>query len=460
MTKDIKDEGQQIEKNVLALLYHYFDDENINFDILEKADFRSKKACEMFEVLKNVKERFGYITPPLVADYLFKRDQEDLKLGRNLVNGKNGEPHLDTGRIKPIDFFPLQSKLEPDNFVRYVSTLKSFRRDERFVTLIKRAWENEKELSHEKLANMFITEIDKIFRGSGEYEKDDLIMQALERVENAKAGMEMPTGFRIFDGVWHGFQRGELHLFGADSGHFKTTGSLNLIRKPLEMGKKVLWMDMEMGRVRLMSHFIAIVGGIAIWKVKKGLMMDEDWKKYTEASGKVSEYEFIIDDKSRTLDDVKQKVMLHQPDITVIDNFQKIDFMQTGDFWGPHRAAGDIKDMAMTYNTAVLLLSQVTRTAREIRSATAPTLENLFGSRGLKHHADVISIGHWEWKDWTSTGQQPSGKDLESIKHLYQVSNAKVREDGLLNGYLIIDAEHGMWKEKGGKEQEKQEDIF
>ena len=430
-----------VERNVLSMIYH-FEGSAVNIDVVNKELFSGRNK-QLFEVLYEVKKEHGIISPVLVMAFLQKRDSETLQDGKK----------LDGKRIKATDFYPLSEKIQPKRFTHYVAFLKKQRREKKFKSILNKTLNDD--TPSDQLAAGLVKQINGLFLDRDMKTWENNMTGAIDRMQYIqKYGIDMPTGFKTFDDVWGGWQKAELHVIGADSGHFKTTGTMNMVFKSLKDGHSVLWVDLEMGAKRLAAHFMCILAGVPIWRARKGLMKDEHWKKIVKVGDEIKGFKLeIVDSKScKTLESIEEAVQRVQPDITIIDNFQIIDFPQTGDYWGPVRAAKQIKDIAINYNTAVGLLSQVTRTSKDIYAATPPSVENLWGSRALKHAADVVAIGHWPWKDYQSTGRKPKDKDLEEIKHRYNLYHSKVREDGVMTDWIYIDAELGRWRNKSDRD--------
>ena len=442
----------KVEGTILGCLAGYSDNENVRFDVLNEKDFTDATARRAFNILKDIADAHdGEVDIVLINDFLTTRSQH------NSENNIRVDENVEIGPLFFIDL--IDSVPSAERFAVYVEELKNVQRSRNLKQILQKTLENvngspQKNIS---LIEELEEKIHNIYAGTDDYDHNLLINKTIDEVElRCKNGVDMKTGFKAFDAVWGGFFKQDLHIIAADSGHFKTTATLNLIKKPLTDGFKVLWLDGELGQKKLMRHFISIYGGLDTWRAKKGVMNKESWEIFLDSSAKVAELPLIVLSDVYTLADMRMQIMKHSPDIVVIDHLQCMDFPQSDSFWTFHNGIKELKRMTINMNIAMVGLSQVTRDKSEQRSMKPPTLQNLFGSAAIKQLADVITVLHWPYKDMINSGIYKENIEKEELK----VYHMKMREDGNANASMVVNAEKGRIYDVERKYKEKQKDMF
>jgi len=444
-----------VEAQVISTFLNWYDDDAVRTDLLNFDDFETSEGRKLFEIILDTEKANGSVDIALIDQYL--RDKVE-HLGRE---GKEIGDREITSTAPFIEI--LNKAVSPSNFSVHVDRLKKGRQRRDTVRLFQSAIRDLNGTANEAVIERVQNEIKRIYSGNEKYDFNIELYDVLENLEERRRkGVEMPTGFHAFNSAWGGLMRKEMHVIAGDSGHFKTTLTLNLVLKPLADGKRVMWFDREMGKQRILSHYMSIVAKMPTWKLRKASFTDDDYEKFVQTAAEIAEQQFIVMDDVSTLEKMNENVYRYSPDIVVIDNFQNMDFPKSDNFWTFHMGIVRCKDLAMDHNVALVGLSQVTRTAQDVRSAKAPTLENLFGSRAIKMNADVISIVHWKWKDLASTGQlgktEQQIAEVEGIKHDYDIYHAKMREEGLQMVTMRIEPEFGRVYDLTKRTEER--DVF
>ncbi len=441
------------EGAILGCLVGFSGEDNVSIDVLEEKDFSSSIARRAFKIIKEVSDAHddGEVDIVLISDYLNRKAQQD---------SENGIERNEDDEINSLFFINLL-ELVPSaaNFLIYVDEIKNARRSVKLKKILKTSLDevNGNAGKNVKVIEKLEENIQGLYAGTGDYDHGSLINDVIDETEaRCKNGIDMPTGFRAFDAVWGGFFKQDLHVIAADSGHFKTTLTINLLEKLLKDGKKVLWFDAELGAKKLMRHFISIYGGIETWRAKKGVMNEESWKVFIESSAKVADLPLIVLSDIYELGAMRVEILKHAPDIVVIDHLQAMDFPQSESFWTFHNGIKMLKRMTIQMDVAMVALSQVTRDKAEQRSMRPPTLQNLFGSAAIKQLADVITMLHWPYKDMINSGIFKENIDKNELK----IYHMKMREDGNANASMVINAEKGRVFDVERKYKEKQVDAF
>ncbi len=435
-----------VENAIIGMLAGFSDNEKVKIDVLEEEDFESDEAKEAFKLISDVaKINSGQVDIVLIGQYL-----EDLSI-QMAQNGDKDKGFKSSFFVDLVD-----NVLSGEMFPTYIESLKNKRRSRDLKKTLYSAYNNvngnpQKNID---LIDNLQTNIRSIYAGANDYDHEKVIYNTVEEVENlVKNGIEITTGYSSFDAVWGGFFKKDLYVIGADSGHFKTTLTLRLIINALEKGYKVLWLDGELGQTKLMRHFIALYGGIETWRVHKGIMNEQSWKKFADASAKVYNLPFIPIYNHFRLADINLEIMKYQPDIVVIDHLQCMDFPKSESFWTFHDAIVKLKHLTISSDVAMVALTQVTRNSNDIRKMTPPTIGNLFGSSAIKHEADAITLLHWPYKDMLNSGIPNSNVKKEEINAYHQ----KMRNDGLANVSMRLEPAFGRFFDIEGRRKSEEE---
>jgi replicative DNA helicase len=433
----------EIESAVLGTLIDFWNEPGVTADAIDINDFETGKAKKLFEIITNSASGNGGFTDlPLVLQYIADKSEHDSRLGTG------SEEKEKTDRFDVAD---VSGKVvSPSQFGFYLERLKENRRRRDLLKALSVAQSDLNGTGNATVIENLQRKIREIYGGVKEYSTKDTLMQTLDELQaDQKQGIQFSTGFDAFDETWGGIFPKELYVIAGDSGHYKTTLTLNLMKKGLREGKKVLWFDREMGRLRLMRHYLCILSGVEIWRLRKKVMREQDWTAINNMTETVANQQFILIDDVTTLPKMVEAVMRYRPDVVVIDNLQNMDFPKSDNFWTFHMGVVGIKDMAMDYGVGVVALSQVTRTPADVGSARPPTIENLFGSRAIKQNADAVAIVHWPYKDKMS---EPKG--------IYNIYHAKMREEGTARYTMEIDPEHGTIADKGKSRRKEEHPAF
>lgn len=427
----------EIESAVLGTLIDYYGEAGVAVDAIDRMDFESAAARSVFDVVTNsAAGNSGQTDLPLILQYLSDRAEHDERTGATSGKDNAGEKLVEQRGI----ILDLSGKVVgTSQFGSYLERLKENRRRRELLKALASAQADLNGNGNAQVIEGLQRRIREIYGGATEYSTADTLRETIDELEaDQKDGIQFKTGFNAFDETWGGIFPKELYVIGGDSGHYKTTLTLNLVRKGLEDGKKVLWFDREMGRKRLMRHYLCIVSGVEIWRLRKKVMRPEDWARISDVVGMVEKQQFIIVDDVTTLPKMAETIMRNRPDVVVIDNIQNMDFPKDDNFWKFQMGIVAIKDMAMNYEVAIIALSQVSgRTPADINMARPPTVENLFGGRAIKHNADAVTIVHWPYKD-----------KISEQKSRLMIYHVKMREEGIAQHEMEIDPEHGLVADK------------
>jgi replicative DNA helicase len=208
----------------------------------------------------------------------------------------------------------------------------------------------------------------------------------------------VPTGFKGLDNVLAGFQKSDLIILAARPSMGKTALALNIaanvaIKSDIPVGI----FSLEMSKEQLVDRLLCSEAKIDAWKLKKGMLTDEDFPKIGYAMGVLSEAPIYIDDSvNSNVMDIRTKARRLQSEnglgMVVIDYLQLME--GRGNSQGNRvqeisEISRALKGLARELNVPVLALSQLSR-AVEQRDNKVPQLSDLRESGSIEQDADVV----------------------------------------------------------------------
>jgi len=211
---------------------------------------------------------------------------------------------------------------------------------------------------------------------------------------NKEAARGLSTGFSSIDNTLVGMNPGNLILIGARPGMGKTTFALNIAMNAASRNKTVAFFQLEMAKEEIVSRLLASEAFIDGFKLKAGILSDDDWTKVTEAGSRISECDIYVDDTpSMTVTGMKAKLKrLKKLDLVIIDH---LGLMQTDKSYNGNRVqevseiSRNLKIMAKELNIPVITCAQLSR-GPESRDDKRPMLSDLRDSGAIEQDADVV----------------------------------------------------------------------
>ncbi|MBR6725024.1 MAG: replicative DNA helicase, partial [Erysipelotrichaceae bacterium] len=120
-------------------------------------------------------------------------------------------------------------------------------------------------------------------------------IQAIQEAGTAITGVK--TKFRDLDSKTAGFQKGDLIIVAARPSMGKTALALNLAMNSAEITPGcVAIFSLEMPAEQVATRILAANSGVEIQKLRTGQLNDEDWSKVNEATQRLKQMNFFIDD--------------------------------------------------------------------------------------------------------------------------------------------------------------------
>jgi replicative DNA helicase len=219
------------------------------------------------------------------------------------------------------------------------------------------------------------------------------------------------THLKTLDDLFNGFKPGSLTVFGAKTGHGKTTFAINVAVKNAAFGIRSLIYSLEMSRIEIGTKMIPLAPLFAQKKVKaislnelsvKQKTNDEFFNRLTDAADVLYEIPIETDDTasegasniSTIVTRIRYAVEIKKVQFVIIDYMQLIEH-SSKDFNNRTQALGFIsrrlKLLAIELNIPIFVLAQLSREADKV---DRPRRYHLRESGSIEHDADNILLLH------------------------------------------------------------------
>ncbi|MBP3619266.1 MAG: replicative DNA helicase [Clostridia bacterium] len=226
-----------------------------------------------------------------------------------------------------------------------------------------------------------------------------VLKEISELAENNGKIAGIPTGFREYDDLTNGLQKGALNLIAARPGVGKTSFAMNIaINAAVNEGKKVAIFNLEMSREELMKRALSSLARVNLGHILKGSLDSDEWKRVWTAEKKLAQSSVYVDDSSMVtpleiLTKCRKLKMTEGLDLVLIDYLQLMSSNKKGREGDRNQEVGDftrqLKVAAKELKVPILLLSQLSR-AVEKRDDHKPMLSDLRDSGSIEQDADIV----------------------------------------------------------------------
>jgi replicative DNA helicase len=215
--------------------------------------------------------------------------------------------------------------------------------------------------------------------------------------EDTKRGF--PTGYTDFDRMTGGTQPGDLIIIAARPSVGKTAFALNISRGHCANGGSTTIFSLEMGVKQLLQRVISAEGHVDSQKWRSMEFATNDYDKAIAAIGNISTWDLDINEKAKTVNDMKaniRKKVHDQPDqkhLFIIDYLQLMS--STGRYERRDLEVGamtrELKLLAKDLDVPIVLLSQLSRGVEQ-RQDKRPMMSDLRESGNIEQDADVVGF--------------------------------------------------------------------
>ncbi len=246
------------------------------------------------------------------------------------------------------------------------------------------------------------------------------------------------TSLPVLNKYMWGLRKRKLTVIGGRTSHGKSAFAIQICYDLAMNDKNIVFFSLEMENLecaeRIFSHALEINNqslqqGYVENYYNKGIKLGEDLKKKKF---------FISDCIGRTWQEINDLIELWHNGGKMPDAIF-LDYIQNTKGNGNAKEAIDeyirkFREMAIRYNFAAVICSQVNRTSQETQDKS-PMLHQLKGTGFLEEHSDVVLLLHWPYKY--------GHKDKNHFE--FNVAKNKLGETGWQN--LIYQPEFSKFKE-------------
>ena len=238
------------------------------------------------------------------------------------------------------------------------------------------------------------------FKSIGEVMKN--AEENLEKLAETKGEVTgLATGWYDIDKITSGLHENQLIIIAARPAMGKTAFALNLATNvAINDDATVALFNLEMSAEQLASRIISSLGQIEGRKLQTGKLLNEDWKRVSEAISQIEGANMYIDDTPGiTIGEIRAKCRRLASSekglgLVIIDYLQLIS---GGRNYGTNRQqeVSDIsralKTLAMELHVPIIALAQLSR-AVETREDKRPLMSDLRESGSIEQDADIVSF--------------------------------------------------------------------
>lgn len=218
--------------------------------------------------------------------------------------------------------------------------------------------------------------------------------EIFEELDSGKKIDKVKTGIPIIDRCTNGIAPSELVTIGAKSGVGKSALSLRIAINMFNEGKKVLIASREMSRKQVAERILLSHSGVSKETYENRQFSDRDWVRMIETLEGFSTDNIIIDTKISTIQEIKQAVRKHKPDVLIVDYVQLLTPSNSKDSRERQVAeiSRELKKMTSDFDMIVIQLTQL---AEKGLGNYKPSGESYTReSRAIYHDSNIVIYVH------------------------------------------------------------------
>lgn len=381
-----------IEEIVLATLVNFPESYFKVAQQLSVKEFSSTETRYIYLVIKELSE-VSKIDLATVTDKLIQKKYTDImrqqKKGFDLVVFLNS----------------ICERIDSDaHLLHHVSILNGYAKRRELLTLSKDINEDcNSMVSPDEVVNKISTRIVDIQEMGDvvEFNINDANKEVLKSLEPKKDNKDIvKSHVGKVDNFIYSFEKGELIIIGAAPSMGKTSFALEIFKNNILNDVPGAFFSLEMMNVQLLQRMYAVEGNIPLSKLRTRLLSREEISSLNIAMGTFEDKSFWLDDKSRKLTQICNKirkyVIRHHVKFVVIDYLQLIT-CDVGNKGNREQEVSTIsrylKELASELGIPIFALSQINR-AIHARANKRPTLGDLRESGAIEQDADMVIFIH------------------------------------------------------------------
>lgn len=218
--------------------------------------------------------------------------------------------------------------------------------------------------------------------------------------ENKKIISGLASGFKDFDILTRGFEKGDLIIIASRPSMGKTALALNIAANiGIREDKKVAIFSLEMSKRRLVRRLIESESKVESYKIRTGNMSEDEWARLLEGASRVSNSNIVLDDCVGGLTPKKLRKKCKRIASDGKLELIIIDYLQLMDKDGRSinrpedvtQISNNLKLIAKELNVPIIALSQLSRNVED-RTDKRPMMSDLREIGAIELDADIITF--------------------------------------------------------------------
>ena len=239
-------------------------------------------------------------------------------------------------------------------------------------------------------------------RGAGFVKLSDVLPDAvnhLDTLHQAKGDITgVPSGFKEFDQLTAGLQKGDLVVIAGRPSMGKTSMAMNIAENAAfnKLHLPTAIFSMEMSTEQLAFRLISSLGQVNQSHLRNGRFSDDDWPRINGAIQQMGEAPLFIDDSAAlTPTDLRARARRlkreHGLELIVVDYLQLMAVPGTKENRATEisEISRSLKALAKELQLPIIALSQLNRSVEQ-RTNKKPVMSDLRESGAIEQDADVI----------------------------------------------------------------------
>lgn len=321
---------------------------------------------------------------------------------------------------------------------KYIKILEDLSRKRKYYECLKKATEkaSEGEELEEQVFDL-MEKLEGLKTNTSDQDTEELSNIISEIFSNQQDSNDdlLKFGYSLLDDNIGGLVPGGYSIIGAKSGVGKSTLAMNIAYNVAKQGGKVLYFNLEMGKLSLVQRFMCMLSDkLTVHKfIRKRIADSEELsKELVEVSSilKAFDNNLILDNDSFRMSEINKKVRELKPDLVVIDYLQLLQSERGAYGENTEQKIANIsraiRKMTLKYNCHVLALVQLNDSQR----GQIPHGENVIRhSASVYQDATNVIYIHDPLKDRTDTEDK---KELDKIKNEFRrIYNGKIDDESI-----------------------------
>ncbi|WP_299022233.1 DnaB helicase C-terminal domain-containing protein [uncultured Photobacterium sp.] len=249
--------------------------------------------------------------------------------------------------------------------------------------------------------SQLLGKVEKQAAGSGCMTLTDAVAKSMDNLELVLSGegsLGIRSGYDMLDADLGGFRPADYIIVAGRPSHGKTTLTLNMMLNTSYLADDpFLFFSLEMSGESIAENAMANLSSIPLNSLRNASLTDEEWGRYSDAVGRVNDYNFLIDDTMMPVEDLCRQARAVKREHGKLSGIA-VDYIQlltskTLKTDNRNLEIGEIsrqlKALAKELDCPVFALSQLNRSLEQ-RTDKRPMNSDLRESGSLEQDADII----------------------------------------------------------------------